>query len=176
MINRWRSPRWCLAGTIIHDVSRISTDSISKAINKDSFKNQHPTTPLRTLEFFRKALDDFVSMAHSLCRDETLALVTQILSCFYNRERDAGEKRVSHLGAWGLRQMHSSPQICEWNHMVLWVGGGGTDWVIWGWFADYDRSWSSPFWGQKHAHILGLLVFIHLSDSRALRISERGGQ
>lgn len=53
MINRWRSQRQCLAGAIIHDARRISTESISQTTYEDpSYKRTHPTAiRLHTLWF-----------------------------------------------------------------------------------------------------------------------------
>lgn len=80
-------------------MNRISADSISKAINKNSFKkekekkkkNQHPAIPLHTLEFQRLWVVWFLLLIHYA--GMRLCLVTQILTYFYNSEMNAGEKR-----------------------------------------------------------------------------------
>lgn len=72
-------------------MNRISTDSISKAINKNSFKKKkNPAIPLQALEFQRLWVISFLLLIHYA--GMRLCLVTQILTCFYNSEMNAGEK------------------------------------------------------------------------------------
>lgn len=130
MINRWRSPWQCLAGTIIHDVSRISAESISKAINKDSFNNRHRHSVTHTGVL--KALDDLVSISHSLCRAGTLLGDSDTRLFWENRKECWREGFPPGC----LRPKNKCIKTPNYVNEVTWLPEverrEDSDWAIWG--------------------------------------------
>lgn len=99
MINRWRSQRQCLAGAIIHDARRISTESISKTINKYSYKNP-PNCHSAAETPVQNAVNNSASVYRSLCWEEnglsnSDAQVFRIMKGLIDGP--------VHLGIWSLR-------------------------------------------------------------------------